>query len=172
MSLKSFLLITQTILFYLLMFFWIYQLFICLFAFLKEKKKPKIIDKHHKFMAVIAARNEERVIREAIKSLKNQTYDNLDIYVIADNCTDNTARDAKFEGAIVYERTDPTKRRKGYALEWFLDRILKEKPDEYDVFCVFDADNIVKEDFFEKMNEKFCEGEEIVQGYRDIRNPR
>lgn len=171
MSFSEVLTTIQMVLFFIIMFFWGYQLFICLFAFSKEKKKPRCIHKNFKFMAVIPARNEENVIRDIIRSLKNQTYQNLDIYVIADNCSDHTARDASFEGAIVYERTDPLKRTKGYALHWFFNKILHEKPDEYDAFCIFDADNLVKEDFFEKMNEKFCEGEVIVQGYRDIRNP-
>ena len=57
-----------------------------------------------------------------IESLKNQNYnkDLYDIYEIADNCTDNTARVAKKAGAIVYERFDNTKKTKGYALDWFL----------------------------------------------------
>lgn len=161
----------QLMLFYILIFFWIYQLFICMFAFVKEKKKAKLIDKKHRFMAVISARNEERVITNLIKSLKEQTYENVDIYVIADNCTDSTAEVSRKAGAFVYERFDETKRSKGYALEWFFNIILSEKPDDYDAFCIFDADNIVAEDFFEKMNERFCQGEKIIQGYRDIKNP-
>ena len=171
MSIGLFLTKIQMFLFYFLMFFGIYQLFICLFAFSKKREKTIQNAKNYRFMAVIPARNEEKVIRDVIRSLKKQTYPYVDIYVIADNCTDNTARDARFEGVMVYERTDNEKRRKGYALEWFFEKIMHEKPDEYDAFCIFDADNIVKEDFFEKMNEKFCEGETIVQGYRDIRNP-
>jgi cellulose synthase/poly-beta-1,6-N-acetylglucosamine synthase-like glycosyltransferase len=139
---------------------------------MKDEEKEKIVDKNHKFMAVISARNEEKVIANLIESLLLQDYDKdkLDIYVIADNCTDNTAKVAKEAGAIVYERFDKTKRRKGYALEWFFDKILVEKPDEYDAFCVFDADNIVSKDFYSKMNDKLCRGELIVQGYRDIKN--
>ncbi len=37
--------------------------------------------------------------------------------------------------------------------------------------CVFDADNVVMPDFFTAMNKKLCQGEEVVQGYRDIKNP-
>ncbi len=170
MKISIFLLTIQVIFFYILMFFWIYQLFICMFAFKHERKKEKIIDKKHKFMAVISARNEEKVIANLIKSIKNQTYENIDIYIIADNCSDKTAEIARFYGANVYERFDNTKKSKGYALEWFFKKILIEKPDEYDAFCVFDADNIVSKDFFEKMNEKLCQGEKIVQGYRDISN--
>ena len=124
-------------------------------------------------MAIVSARNEEKVISNLIESLKNQHYpkNKLDIYVIADNCTDNTAQIAREAGAIVYERFDETKKSKGYALEWFFDKVLEEFPDKYDAFCVFDADNIVAPSFINKMNEKLCEGEQIVQGYRDIKNP-
>ena len=62
-------------------------------------------------MAIIPAHNEETVVGNLVESLKNQEYDkNLyDIYVIADNCTDRTARIAREAGAIVYERYDETK---------------------------------------------------------------
>ena len=42
---------------------------------------------------------------------------------------------------------------------------------DYDAFFVFDADNIVDKNFIKNMNKKLCQGEEVVQGYRDIKNP-
>ena len=100
------------------------------------------------------------------------TYDkNLyDIYVIADNCTDKTAEVARKAGAIVYERFDNAHKTKGYALQWFLKQKIAENAD-YDAFFVFDADNIVDKNFIKNMNKKLCQGEEVVQGYRDIKNP-
>lgn len=165
--------IIERILFYISTFFGVYQLAIFLCSFIKEKQKPKLVDKNHKFMAVISARNEETVISSLIKSLKDQDYPSelLDIYVIADNCTDRTADVARQAGAIVLERFDESKRSKGYALEWFFEYILKNKKDEYDAFCIFDADNVVSKDFYTKMNDRLCRGEKIVQGYRDIKNP-
>lgn len=163
----------QYVLSLLLMFYGIYQVVFWAFAYSKPIKKKKIIHKRHKFMAVVSARNEELVIANLIESLKNQVYpeNKLDIYVIADNCTDDTAQVARDAGAIVYERFNQFKRSKGYALEWFFDIVLKEFPDKYDAFCIFDADNIVAPNFISKMNEKLCEGETVVQGYRDIKNP-
>ena len=152
--------------------FWLYQLLISLCSLIKIKDKPLKVKKDHKFMAIIPAHNEEAVVGNLIESLKNQNYnkDLYDIYVIADNCTDNTARVAKKAGAIVYERFDNTKKTKGYALDWFLQQKIQENAD-YDAVCIFDADNIVDKNFIKNMNKKLCQGEDVVQGYRDIKNP-
>lgn len=164
--------VIRNVLTFILMFYAIYQVVFAFLAYVKPIKKKKIINKKHRFMAVVSARNEEKVIANLIESLKEQHYpkNKLDIYVIADNCTDKTAEVARNAGAIVYERFDETKKSKGYALEWFFDKVLEEFPDKYDAFCVFDADNLVTPGFINKMNEKLCEGEKLVQGYRDIKN--
>ena len=152
--------------------FWLYQIMVSLCSLVKIKEKPLKINKNHKFMAIIPAHNEEAVVGNLIEILTKQNYDkNLyDIYVIADNCTDNTAKVAREAGAIVYERFDETKKTKGYALDWFLNKKIQENAD-YDAFFVFDADNIVHPNFIKAMNKKLCQGEEVVQGYRDIKNP-
>ena len=152
--------------------FWLYQVVISLCSLIKLKDKPLKVKKDHRFMAIIPAHNEEAVVANLIESLKNQTYNKelYDIYVIADNCTDNTARIARNAGAIVYERFDETKKTKGYALNWFLQQKIKENA-KYDAFFVFDADNIVDKNFIKNMNKKLCQGEDVVQGYRDIKNP-
>ena len=152
--------------------FWLYQIGISLCSLVKLKEKPLKVNKEHRFMAIIPAHNEEAVIKNLIESLKNQNYNKelYDIYVIADNCTDNTARVAKNAGAIVYERYDELNKTKGAALDWFLQQKIKEDA-PYDAICVFDADNIVDKNFIKAMNKKLCQGEDVVQGYRDIKNP-
>ena len=152
--------------------FWIYQILISLCSLVKLKDKPLLIDKKHKFMAIIPAHNEESVIGNLLDSLNNQNYDKdlYDVYVIADNCTDNTAKIAKEKGAIVYKRFDEKHKTKGAALDWFLQQKIKENA-PYDALFIFDADNIVDKDFIVNMNKKLCQGEEVVQGYRDIKNP-
>ncbi len=168
----EYLYILKQVLVYILTAYWCYQTVISVCSLIKLKDKPYIINKNHKFMAIIPAHNEETVVRNLIESLKNQTYDkNLyDIYVIADNCTDRTAKVARDAGAIVLERFDPEHKTKGYALQWFLKQKIEENAD-YDAFFVFDADNIVDKDFIVNMNKKLCQGEDVVQGYRDIKNP-
>ena len=170
----KYLYLIQQAMVWILTIYWLYQLIVSLCSLVKLKDKPLIENKNHKFMAILPAHNEENVIENLIDSLKNQDYPKklLDIYVIADNCTDNTAELARKAGAIVVERheEDPAKKTKGAALQWFLKQKIEENAD-YDAFCVFDADNIVDKNFFKAMNKKLCQGEEVVQGYRDIKNP-
>ena len=165
--------VLQQALVWIITIFWLYQLLISLCSLVKLKDKPLLEKKENRFMAVIPAHNEEMVIGNLIESLKNQNYpkDKYDIYVIADNCTDITKKIAEDAGAIVYERRSSMEERtKGHALQWFLRQKIAENA-QYDAFCVFDADNIVDENFLVNMNKKLCQGEEVVQGYRDIKNP-
>ena len=168
----EFLYVIQQAIIWILTIFWLYQVMVSVCSLVKLKDKPLKIKKDHKFMAIIPAHNEESVVANLVESLKNQEYPKelIDIYVIADNCTDNTAQVAKEAGAIVYERFDSTRKTKGYALQWFLKQKIEENAD-YDAFFIFDADNIVDKNFTKNMNKKLCQGEDVVQGYRDIKNP-
>ena len=164
--------ILQQALGWIIVIYWLYQLIISACALIQFKEKPLIKNKKHKFMMIVPAHNEAAVVGALVESLQALDYPKelYDIYVIADNCTDNTAQIAKDLGAIVYERFDETKKTKGFAMQWFLNQKIKENAD-YDAFCVFDADNVVDKNFLNAMNKKLCQGEEIVQGYRDIKNP-
>ena len=73
---------------------------------MKHRKGSTGPHKLHRYAAVISARNEANVIGGLIASLKAQNYpcELLDIYVIADNCTDDTAQVAAQAGAKVYRR--------------------------------------------------------------------
>ena len=162
----------QQAIIWIITIYWLYQMVVSFCSLIKLKDKPLKINKEHKFMAIIPAHNEEAVVGNLVESLQAQNYprDKYDIYVIADNCTDDTAKVAKEAGAIVLKRFDDARRTKGFALNWFLKQKIEEDAD-YDAFCVFDADNIVDPNFLKNMNKKLCQGEEIVQGYRDIKNP-
>ncbi len=168
----EYLYILQQAIVWVITIFWLYQLLISICSFVKLKDKPMLTNKNHKFMAIIPAHNEQSVVGNLIESLKKQDYPKelFDVYVIADNCTDRTKEISEKAGAIVYERNDTVGKTKGHALKWFLAKKIEENAD-YDAFCVFDADNIVDKNFIKNMNKKLCQGEEVVQGYRDIKNP-
>ena len=142
----------------------------CLFSFLPLKKGKKFEPKN-KFAVVIAARNEEFVIGNLIDSLKRQQYPQelYDIIVIPNNCTDNTRMVALSKNTIVFD----CKRiitSKGDVLGEFFDWVLTND-NSYDAFCVFDADNLVSENFLSEINNAMCMGARIGQGFRDSKNP-
>ena len=109
--------------------FAVFTLFFCyqyFYVFVSLVKKPAryIAKKNHKFAVLISARNEENVIGELIESIHSQNYPEelVDIYVVADNCTDNTAKISKDAGAVVYERFNTEQVGKGYALEFLYEK--------------------------------------------------
>jgi cellulose synthase/poly-beta-1,6-N-acetylglucosamine synthase-like glycosyltransferase len=135
----------------------------------EKQKKASVL---HRFAIVIPAHNEEKVIGSMVKSLKKQKYpaDHYDIFVICDNCTDNTSYEAKKTGADVLIRRNNKKRGKGYALEWAFTRIFNMQKD-YDAICVFDADNVVTSTYLREINTMLNMGHQVIQGYIDSKNP-
>ena len=109
-----------------------YQFFYIAIPFLKRDKEHKRTYLN-RFAVLIAARNEEVVIEKLINSIKDQTYpsDHVDIYVVADNCTDSTAKIAQDAGATVYERFNKEQVGKGYAVDFLMDRICETHEDGY-----------------------------------------
>ena len=134
-----------------------------------DRYQPK---KLHRFAAIVSARNEEAVIGELLESLQRQNYPQelLDLYVVADNCTDNTAATACQAGAFVYERFDQKHKGKGYAIDYLFRRLKEERKDVYDGYFVFDADNLVDPNFVSEMNRTFDRGYDAVTCYRNSKN--
>ncbi|MBQ3075211.1 MAG: glycosyltransferase, partial [Clostridia bacterium] len=95
----------------------------------------------------------------------------VDIFVVADNCDDNTARVARQLGATCYERKDTEHRTKGFALQYLVECIRRDFGIEsYEGYMIFDADNLLQRDFITKMNDAFDAGEKIVTSYRNTKN--
>ena len=122
-----------------------------------------------RFAVLIAARNEELVIGPLINSLLTQDYppELYDIWVIPNNCTDNTSLAARNFGARVLECTVPVKS-KGEVLRFAYQRL---RGRQYDAYCVFDADNLANSRFLAEMNNAYMAGARVAQGYRDSKNP-
>lgn len=152
--------------------FGIQVIYILLFFFkAKVYKRAKTC---HKFGIVIPARNEAEVIGDTIKCLLGSDYpkDKFDIFVVADNCTDNTAQIARDAGAKVYERFDPDPKhhKAGYALKYLFECISRDYPDEFEAFIKFDADNLMEPDYISRMNDAFEAGVKCARGYSNSKN--
>ena len=126
----------------------------------------------HNYAVLICARNESAVIADLIGSLRSQTYDQslLHIFVLADNCTDDTSDIARSAGATVYERFNNVQVGKGYALQTLLGHLEQDYPAGFDGYFVFDADNILDPDYIAAMNRTFSQGHDIVTSYRNSKN--
>lgn len=135
----------------------------------KKKKEKVLVDKKNNFAVIIAARNEEAVIANLIKSLKKQNYpkEHYEIYVIVNNCTDNTEEEARKAGAKVIVCTEKVKS-KGEVLKFTFNKLKKEK--DIDAYVIFDADNLVHSDFLNSMNDMINSGYSVAQGFRDTKN--
>lgn len=139
---------------------------------LRHKKEKVTHSPQKTFAVLVAAHNEAGVIEPLIDNLQKLDYPRelYDIFVICDNCTDNTADIVRQAGAIACERFDETKRGKGFAIEWMLER-LWEREKQYDAVVMFDADNLAATDFLGHMNDKLIGGARVIQGYLDTKNP-
>ena len=127
----------------------------------------------HKYACIICARNESGVIAELIESIKKQDYPSelLDVFVVADNCTDNTADVARTAGALVYERNNQELRGKCYALQFIFDIIHTKYADKnYKGYFYFDADNLLAHNYITEMNNAVDAGEMIITSHRAPKN--
>ena len=156
----------------LIVFFTVYYFFISWFGLFGKKKEVKLYDNSKTFAMIVCAHNEDKVIAQLVDNLKRLHYpDELyDIFVVADNCTDKTAEVARRAGALVHERFSETGKGKGFAMDWIFERLFKMER-QYDGVCVFDADNLVHLDFLKEMCSHLNNGEQLIQGYLDSKNP-
>ncbi|MEG0970941.1 MAG: glycosyltransferase family 2 protein, partial [Acidaminococcaceae bacterium] len=156
----------------LIVFFTIYYFTISFFGIFGRKHETKILTPEKTFAVIVAAHNEEQVIGQLVENLHLLNYpDNLyDIFVVADNCQDQTAAIATKGGAIVYQRFNDTEKGKGFAMEWMFNKLFSMER-QYDAVVIFDADNLVHLNFLQEMNSRLCQGERLIQGYLDSKNP-
>lgn len=158
---------------YVLIPFFVYQIGIAIFGFFKRQEdSADLYPPKHRFALIVAAHNEERVVGNIVRNLKTMEYpsDMYDIFVVADNCSDNTAKVAEENGAMVFERFNSEKKGKGFALEWTFRKLFKMDK-QYDAIGIFDADNLATPNFLKEMNKYLCKGHKVVQGYLDSKNP-
>ncbi len=150
-----------------------YQVLFTILGVLGKNKKYPDAKIDHTFAIIISARNESKVIGNLIESIHSNDYpqDKLKIFVVADNCTDNTAEICRDLGCVVYERFNQEKIGKGYALDFLFKHITQDMP-EYnpDAFLVFDADNILSKNYIKEMNKALDSGVKVCTSYRNSKN--
>ena len=157
----------------------VFQLIVGLFGFKKETKDYQPHDPKMRFLVLIPAHNEESVIPGIIENMQQMDYpaELYDFYVLADNCTDNTAEVARSLGAKVLEfhnesPSDPTG--KSIALQKAFNA-LPGYEENYDAVFFFDADNLADKTMFREVNSQYLssdENAEIIQCYLGCKNKK
>ena len=149
-----------------------YYCFLALYALLKRQKtKPMTEEKpFHTFAIVIPAHNEEDVISGVLQSCAELDYpkDKYEVFVVADNCSDQTATIAAESGVTCLERYDTVSRGKGFALAWAFDRIL---PKRHDALIVLDADCHLEPHALRIFDQYMLTGDRVLQANDVASNP-
>ncbi|MXP44623.1 glycosyltransferase family 2 protein [Allopontixanthobacter sediminis] len=86
---------------------------------------------------LMPAHNEAEILQDTLERLAPTLTEDVQILVVADNCSDSTAQIVKRSGFAVIERMDPMNKGKGYALACGRDH-LKSSPPE--CIIILDAD--------------------------------
>lgn len=150
---------------------WYYILFYILtFKKIKFKKEPK---RKNNFCVIIPARNEGSVIENILKSLKKQTYDPdfFKVYVIVEDENDLSVNKCKQFNYNYFVRKDlKNKHTKGFAIQELINSFSKEEKSKIDAYMIFDADNLMDEDYLKRMNVLKENGYQVGFGYRNFTN--
>lgn len=118
------------------------------------------------FDIVVPAHNEAAGIASTVKSLLALEWpqDKRRVVVVADNCSDDTARLAREAGAVVLERASATHKGKGYALQYAFDRL------EGDAVVVVDADTRVTPNLLIAFAARLAKGAQACQAFYGVDN--
>ncbi|MFN0064054.1 MAG: glycosyltransferase family 2 protein [Myxococcaceae bacterium] len=126
---------------------------------------------HFKFDVIVPAHNESLGIASTVQSLLSMDYPAAlrQVWVIADNCSDDTAERARVSGANVSARHDTQKRGKGYALEYAFGESLARG--FADAVVVVDADTAVSPNLLHAFAARLDQGAMALQASYGVRNP-
>jgi cellulose synthase/poly-beta-1,6-N-acetylglucosamine synthase-like glycosyltransferase len=124
----------------------------------------------HTFRVVIPAHNEALVLEPVLRRLRELDYlrTQVEVVVVADNCTDATAEIARSCGVRVIERASSTERGKGHAVAYAFETLRGES---FDAYVVLDADTFVEPDLLTVFNNYLGRGHRVIQAHYDVLNP-
>ena len=145
-------------------------LLILTFAYFITSEPSAIADKkYNRFAILVPAHNEKILISRLCQSLLEINYpkDLYEIFIIADNCTDETAEISLSFDANVLVRKSKNHLGKGFALDYALKNIPIE---QFDAVLIVDADNIVDSMILNELNKSINHGEQAIQCCNGVGN--
>ncbi len=123
-----------------------------------------------RLLFLVPAHDEELLIDACVRSLLYQRdhHGQVDVVVIADNCTDHTATLARAAGARCLVRDDRARPGKPHAIAWALERLSIAATD---AVVIIDADTIVAPDFAAHLMASGPLRSKAMQAFFDVSNP-
>jgi cellulose synthase/poly-beta-1,6-N-acetylglucosamine synthase-like glycosyltransferase len=147
---------------------------IALAAMLNHRRADRPGEPHSRFLILIPAHDEEAGIATTVASCRAADYPAalFSVLVIADNCSDRTARVAADAGARVVERFDDLKKSKGYAIEYLIGTLVASGEfNALDAIVVIDADTTIDPALLRRFDAHLQAGRDWVQCYYTVSNP-
>jgi len=151
-------------------YFSIATIYIFIFAVAGLFKLKKIIqddDRKRKFVLLIPAYKEDKVIIETVKTALKSDYPNelLDIFVLADSFKKETIEELKkYPIEIIELSFEKSTKAKS------INKALEIIPNDYEYVMILDSDNLMEKDFVSKINIALNSGYKIIQGHRIAKN--
>jgi 1,2-diacylglycerol 3-beta-glucosyltransferase len=147
------------------------SLYLGLLTLCSRRRVRPATSERPRFICVVPAHDEAKTIARTVESLHASRYPETlrRVWVVADNCTDETAARAREAGAEVLVRDEPDRRGKGYALELAFDRALAGG--WADAVVVVDADTEVNPEFLEAFAAAISRGAPAAQAGSGVLNP-
>ena len=139
-----------------------------LLACLPPRARPLGISVRPRVAVLVPAHDEAAIIRATLASITPQLLAGDRLLVVADNCSDDTARLAREGGAEVVERFDTLRRGKGYALDFGVRHLAGQPPE---VVIVVDADCQVGEGAIDCLARRYHQVKRPVQALYLMRSP-
>lgn len=160
----------DAILFLLFLIAVLYLFIFALFSLTKRRDQYPTAKKKYSFAVLFPAYREDIVIQESVHSFFNQDYprEKYDVIVISDQMSEDTNQKLRDLSAIVLEIKDPLST-KTNALR-LVTQYIDNNNLSYDVVVIMDADNLVDNDFLDKINDAFYSGCSAVQTHRVAKN--
>lgn len=138
---------------------------LCLRLIPKKEVAAQKITTVNGAIILIAARDEAGIIGQTVAALipHLREWPDARLWIVADNCSDQTAAEAQLEGATVASRNGG-KASKGAVLEWWLNSYQSEwKSDE--IVVVLDADSRIQTGTLRALRNSFENGADAAQAF-------
>lgn len=146
----------------------LYLFVITVAPWLRRLSAPPMAPNTHRIAIVIPAHQEVGLIAETVRLTFTQHYpkEAFAVWVVADNCHDDTAKEARRAGACVLERHgNPGK---GQALHEAFQHLLSQ---DWEAFLVLDADSHLHPDTLFVINDYLAAGSDAVAIRYGVLNP-